>query len=135
MAITVSGLNGLDLDGKPISGLSVGSGVVINSADILIKGDVVHELGNQSDKVISQKAITDILYGEKTNVVVQGKKGFSVEPCPGTVPYAVLGLSEMFGTKIAGHENCGNYIHFNGSIVCFMPRKWYRVGNSTCSMV
>lgn len=59
----------------------------------------------------------------------QGGLGFSVAPT--TEPFAVLGLAEMTGTTTAGHDNFGNYIHTNGSIVCWMPRMWYRIGHAS----
>lgn len=62
---------------------------------------------------------------------MQGQKGFGIEPCPAGTPYAALGLAEMTGTTTAGHDNYGNYIHTNGSIVCFYPRKFYRIGHAS----
>lgn len=59
----------------------------------------------------------------------QGELGFSVAPT--TEAFAVLGLAEMTGTKTAGHDNYGNYQHTNGSIVCWMPRMWYRIGHAS----
>lgn len=61
----------------------------------------------------------------------QGEKGFGIEPCPAGTPYAALGLAEMTGTNEVGHDNYGNYIHTNGSIACFYPRKFYRVGHAS----
>lgn len=62
---------------------------------------------------------------------VAGSKGFSIGPCPDTVPYAVLGLSKMTGTDIEGHDDFGNYQHTNGSIVCYAQRYWYRIGHTS----
>ena len=59
---------------------------------------------------------------------IQGKKGFSVAPT--TEPFALLGLAEMTGTNVIGSDNYGNYIHTNGSIVCWCPKAYYRVGSS-----
>ncbi|HKM18844.1 MAG TPA: phage tail protein [Aliarcobacter sp.] len=56
-----------------------------------------------------------------------GKKGFSVAPTD--QPFALLGLAEMTGTNEVGHDNYGNYIHTNGSIVCWCPKSYYRVGS------
>lgn len=58
---------------------------------------------------------------------IQGTKGFSVAPTD--QPFALLGLAEMTGTNIKGHDNYGNYIHTNGSIVCWLPKTFYRVGH------
>ena len=59
----------------------------------------------------------------------QGQKGFGIEPFPLGTPYAALGLAEMTGTNDVGHDNYGNYIHTNGSIICHYIKKYYRVGH------
>ena len=59
----------------------------------------------------------------------QGQKGFGIEPLSDITPFAVLGLAKMAGTDIVGHDNYGNYIHTNGSIVCHYIKKYYRVGH------
>ena len=62
------------------------------------------------------------------SIGVQGKKGFGVAPTD--KPFAVLGLAEMTGTNDLTSDNYGNYIHTNGSIVCWCPKAYYRVGSS-----
>ena len=64
----------------------------------------------------------------KISIGVQGKKGFGVAPTD--KPFAVLGLAEMTGTNDLTSDNYGNYIHTNGSIVCWCPKAYYRVGSS-----
>ncbi|MCT7513667.1 hypothetical protein [Aliarcobacter cryaerophilus] len=59
---------------------------------------------------------------------IQGKKGFAVAPTD--QPFALLGLAEMTGTNDPASDNYGNYIHTNGSIVCWLPKTYYRVGHS-----
>lgn len=58
---------------------------------------------------------------------IQGKKGFSVAPTD--QPFALLGLAELTGTNDPTSDNYGNYIHTNGSIVCWLPKSYYRVGH------
>ena len=36
----------------------------------------------------------------------------------------------MTGTNNPSSDNYGNYIHTNGSIVCWCPKTYYRVGSS-----
>lgn len=62
-----------------------------------------------------------------TFTIVQGMKGFGVAPAD--KPFAVLGLAEMTGTNDPTSDNYGNYIHANGSIVCWCPKAYYRVGS------
>lgn len=64
-----------------------------------------------------------------TLIGTQGEKGFGVAPTD--QPFALLGLAEMTGTNTLGHDNYGNYIHTNGSIVCWCPKAYYRVGNAS----
>ena len=58
---------------------------------------------------------------------IQGTKGFGVAPTD--QPFALLGLAEMTGTNEPESDNYGNYIHTNGSIVCWLPKTFYRVGH------
>ena len=77
-------------------------------------------------------AWTDVVATTKSAFVTysnQGELGFSVAPT--TEAFAVLSLAEMTGTTTVGHDNYGNYIHTNGSIVCWMPRMWYRIGHTS----
>lgn len=62
-------------------------------------------------------------------VGTQGLKGFGVAPTD--EPFAVLGLAEMTGTNDPASNNYGNYIHTNGSIVCWCPKAYYRVGSAS----
>lgn len=59
---------------------------------------------------------------------IVGGEGFGVGVYPGT-DLAVMGLSTMTGTTTLGHDNYGNYQHTNGSIMCFIPKFYYRIGN------
>jgi hypothetical protein len=59
---------------------------------------------------------------------VAGQQGFGA----GTYPHddlATAGLSAMTGTTDPTHDNYGNYQHTNGSIMVFVPKFYYRVGN------
>jgi len=68
--------------------------------------------------------------GSPTDGVIgtPGTQGFGV----GTYPHgdlAAAGLTEMTGTTDPTHDNYGNYQHTNGSIMVFVPKFYYRVGN------
>ena len=41
-----------------------------------------------------------------------------------------MGLSRMYGCYDITSDNYGNYIHTNGSIMCFIPAFCYRIGTS-----
>ena len=58
---------------------------------------------------------------------IQGTKGFGVAPTDQS--FALLGLAKMTGTNDPTSDNYGNYIHTNGSIVCWLSKSYYRVGH------
>ena len=60
---------------------------------------------------------------------IAGAMDFGV--APSSEAWAALGLAEMSGTTTAGHDNYGNYIHTNGSIMVHIPKFYYRVGNAS----
>ena len=116
---------------------------VVNKATGVVKWE---SLGNTVDKLSITTGQLDIqtkytfrarfngqTYGSSAWVEVtgttksQGTKGFSVAPTD--QPFALLGLAEMLGTKDPASDNYGNYIHANGSIVCWLPKTFYRVGH------
>ena len=116
---------------------------VVNKATGAVKWE---SLGNTVDKLSITTGQLDIqtkytfrarfngqTYGSSAWVEVtgttksQGTKGFSVAPTD--QPFALLGLAEMIGTKDPASDNYGNYIHANGSIVCWLPKTFYRVGH------
>ena len=116
---------------------------VVNKATGVVKWK---SLGNTVDKLSITTGQLDIqtkytfrarfngqTYGSSAWVEVtgttksQGTKGFSVAPTD--QPFALLGLAEMIGTKDPLSDNYGNYIHANGSIVCWLPKTFYRVGH------
>ncbi len=57
-----------------------------------------------------------------------GSQGYGT--VPSSEPFAVLNLAEMEGTTQEGHDNYGNYIHTNGSIMCYIPKTFYRIGHT-----
>lgn len=58
-----------------------------------------------------------------------GQQGFGAGVYPGD-DLAAAGLTEMTGTTDPAHDNYGNYQHSNGSIMVFVPKFYYRVGNA-----
>lgn len=57
----------------------------------------------------------------------QGGQGFGVGEYSGTLP---SGFSAMTGTSDKGSANYGNYQYSDGSIMVFVPRFYYRIGNA-----
>lgn len=58
---------------------------------------------------------------------IQGGQGFGVGEYSGTLP---PGFSAMTGTSDKASANYGNYQYSDGSIMVFVPRFYYRIGNA-----
>lgn len=61
----------------------------------------------------------------------QGGQGFGVGVCTNGSLLVALGLAAMTGTADPAHANYGNYQHSNGSIVCYVPKHFVRVGHAS----
>jgi len=86
----------------------------------------------QSDDV--QGAITEVAgslfpYQPVGSIGVAGTAGFGIGVAPSNVDIASKGLSPVFGHDDPRSDSFGNYIHTNGSIMCFIPKFYYRVGS------
>lgn len=61
-----------------------------------------------------------------------GEQGFGVGVYPGDeADLTAIGLSPMDGCDDPTSDNYGNYIHTNGSVMCFVPAFCYRIGQPT----
>ena len=58
---------------------------------------------------------------------VQGQQGFGVGEYSGTLP---SGFSALAGSSDKSSANYGNYQYSDGSIMVFVPRFYYRIGNA-----
>ena len=61
----------------------------------------------------------------------QGGQGFGVGVCVNESILVARGLFAMTGTTDKTHANFGNYQHSNGSIVCYVPKFFYRIGHAS----
>jgi len=59
-----------------------------------------------------------------------GTYGFGVGVYDSPGELVDFGLSPMIGVDSKTSESYGNYVHSNGSIVVFVPKFYYRIGNS-----
>lgn len=92
------------------------------------KVGVVQTTGQSTEKVMSQKAVTDALLALTplvNDIGIAGSIGFGVGVCP----LSYNGMSEMQGTRIAGHDNYGNYQYSDGSVMAWVPAFFYRYGH------
>lgn len=86
---------------------------------------VTSELGKSDKLAVSQKLLTDLLTPRINDIGTAGEMGFGV----GITDNLPSGMSEMMGTTIKGHENYGNYKFSDGSIMCYVPKFYYRWGH------
>lgn len=96
---------------------------------------LVRRGGHDRQGVISISAVIglrdelDALGPALNDIGVPGSYGFGVGVCPPNL--LPTDLQELSGTRVAGHENYGNYIcKTDGSIVCYVPAYWYRIGHA-----
>lgn len=65
-----------------------------------------------------------VQYSPVNDIGVPGGQGFGVGICPNTYP----GFSSLSGTNDPASGNYGNYQYTDGSIMCWIPAFWYKVG-------
>lgn len=64
---------------------------------------------------------------EYNDIGIAGGQGFGVGICPtGFLP---SGITLLPGTEVPGHDDWGNYQFKEGSIVCYRPPNWMKIGN------
>lgn len=66
----------------------------------------------------------------KANVIgIPGTMGFGVGICPSY--YLPAGFTPLPGYDIRGHVNYGNYQYEDGSVMCWIPKFYYKVGTGS----
>jgi len=69
-------------------------------------------------------------YQSRENLIgTPGSPGFGVGICP--VASLPAGMNPMPGSGELGHDNYGNYQFTDGSIMCWFPRFYYRIGHAS----
>ena len=70
--------------------------------------------------------------GGASTIGIAGTQGFGVGPYPGDpADLTAMGLSPLDGCDDPTSDNYGNYLHTNGSIMCFVPACCFRFGYAT----
>lgn len=89
----------------------------------LVSGTNIKTINNQS-----LLAAGNITIGQLPGFIgIQGGQGFGVGIYPFPLP---SGFSYMDGTESPASDNYGNYQYSDGSIMAFIPRFYYRIGNT-----
>ena len=103
------------------------------TSDDLVESEEYRFRARHNSKNYGSSAWVEVIGTTKSQFTISagvaGTKGFSVAPTD--QPFALLGLAEMTGTNDPTSDNYGNYIHTNGSVVCWLPKTFYRVGHSS----
>lgn len=63
----------------------------------------------------------------ENNIGTPGAQGFGVGICP----QEVLGMSRMSGTTDIASNNYGNYQYSDGSVMCWIPAFFYKIGTGS----
>ncbi len=66
------------------------------------------------------------------DIGIPGFEGFGVGVYP-TIKSLPSGMSEMSGTKTLGNDNYGNYQFSDGSVMCWIPKFYYRIAHASNS--
>ena len=67
--------------------------------------------------------------GEVNVIGIPGTMGFGVGICPSY--YLPAGFTPLPGYDIRGHVNYGNYQYEDGSVMCWIPKFYYKVGTGS----
>lgn len=94
-------------------------------SDYVTWDGITSELGQSTTTAVSQKLFTDTLMSRFNDIGKAGALGFGL----GITNKLPLGMSQMQGTAIKGHENYGNYQYSDGSVMVYVPRFYYRWGH------
>jgi hypothetical protein len=119
--------------GSQYSGFSKTSGIILNEsitftapalgsqATLSFTVVAIDSLGNVSSPVtISVLCVTDNF--------IPGSQGFGVAAYPTTLP---SGMSALTGSADPTSSNFGNYTYSDGSIMCWIPKFYYRIGSTS----
>ena len=116
----------------PSSGTLLGATPTLRWRDklygaIIIDGEISGGAMAQVKAYLRNKSMTQLLMSATgiNDIGVMGYTGFGVGICP-ELPD---GYSELEGTRVVGSENWGNYKYSDGSIQCWIPAFWGRIGH------
>lgn len=77
-------------------------------------------------RLVSVDYIDQMIGAQQNNIGVPGEAGFGVGIYPGTLP---AGFTALAGSHIPTSDTYGNYSYSDGSIMCWIPKFYYRIGS------
>jgi hypothetical protein len=92
-----------------------GSGFTLAYVDSTRGWEIISEVGRSNTPEVSE------------GVGVPGTKGFGVGLCSATV----FGMSSLAGTENKNSDEYGNYQYSDGSIMCWIPKFYYRIAHAS----
>jgi hypothetical protein len=66
--------------------------------------------------------------GTVNNIGTAGQQGFGVGIVSGQLP---TGFAELYGTKDPASDSYGNYMYSDGSVMCYIPAFFYKIGTGS----
>ena len=112
-------ISGATSDTYVIKEAEAGKGITVKAQFTDNDGYVESVTSPESELVVPDKPPIDLTIN---NIGIQGTANFGV----GITDNLPDGMSEMEGTRVLGHENYGNYQYSDGSIMCWIPKFYYR---------
>ena len=101
------------------------------SVDALSDSDelIVYDASAAAERKATLQQVANYLRGAEAenNIGAPGAQGFGVGICP----HDVLGMSRMSGTTDSASDNYGNYQYSDGSIMCWIPAFFYKIGTGS----
>ncbi|WP_027853860.1 hypothetical protein [Marinobacterium litorale] len=107
-----------------LGSISITDDVITYTADGSFGAETLTVNGRTFSITVLEFVLTDGLIG------TAGEQGFGAGIYPES-DLATAGLSPMTGYDDPAHDNYGNYQHTNGSVMVFVPKFYYRVGNAS----
>lgn len=101
------------------------------SIDALSDSDelIVYDASSGVESKATLQQVANYIRGveAENNIGTPGAQGFGVGICP----HEVLGMSRMSGTTDSASDNYGNYQYSDGSIMCWVPAFFYKIGTGS----
>lgn len=101
------------------------------SIDALSDSDelIVYDASSGVESKATLQQVANYIRGveAENNIGTPGAQGFGVGICP----HEVLGMSRMSGTTDSASDNYGNYQYSDGSIMCWVPSFFYKIGTGS----
>ena len=117
-------IQGGTIDNTPIGGTTPAAGAFTT---LKASTDPVDEHG-VGDRGFNDGRYEPIVYND---IGIPGKMDFAVGICPTDKLALVSGMTGMTGHTQPGHKNHGNYQFQDGSIMCWVPRGYYKIGTGS----